>query len=82
MEHKRDTTVLELRAIAAEAQQVGLLDLSIQGESVETLRSELQRVSLYIPEQEGDDEGDKLAASINLEKRLRGERVRLMTELV
>lgn len=81
LESQRDTTALALRGIAAEAQQVGLFDLSIQDASIESLRTGLQKVSEYVPAQDGDGEGDRLTALTNTEKRLWSERVRLMAEL-
>lgn len=81
LENQRDTTALGLRAIAAEAQQVGLFDMSIPDASIESLRTGLQRVAEYVPAQGGDGEGGRLTDLSNTEKRLWSERVQLMTEL-
>lgn len=81
IENQRDTTALALRGIAAEAQQVGLFDASIQDASIESLRSGLQQVAEYVPTAHSDIEGDRLTNFTNAERRLRGERVRLMAEL-
>jgi predicted nucleic acid-binding Zn-ribbon protein len=79
--NQRDNAALALRGIAAEAKQVGLLDVSIEEATIESLRAELQRVADYVPLEDVEDEGDRLTSLVNTEKRLWSERVRLLTEL-
>lgn len=80
-ERLRDTAALNLRGIATEAQQVGLLDLSVPDASVETLRRELERVAGWVPPADGDEGADHLSQLVAQEKRLRAQRAELLTEM-
>ncbi len=80
-ERHRDTSALSLRGIAAEAQHVGLLDLSVPDASVETLRTSLQTVADWVPPQDGDQGSDRLSLLGSQEKHLRAQRADLLTEM-
>src|ERR1017187_6672431 len=80
-ERLRDTAALNLRGIATEAQQVGLLDLSVPDASVETLRRALERVAGWVPPADGDEGTDRLSQLVAQEKRLRAQRAELLTEM-
>ncbi|WP_321470512.1 DUF3732 domain-containing protein [uncultured Paludibaculum sp.] len=82
LERNRDTTALGLRGIAAEAKQVGLFeDISIDDASIETLRRGLGSAANYVPEQELDQEGDRLINRTNQERRLMTQRAHLLSEM-
>ena len=81
IDKNRDTTAVRLRAIALEAEQVGLFSGSINDASIESLRSALRQVATYIPSDESDKEGDRLNDLTNVETRLRRQRVQLLSEL-
>jgi hypothetical protein len=81
IQKSRDTAAVRLRAIALEAQQVGLFSGVINDASVESLRSALRQVATYVPSEEAGPEGDRLNDLANVETRLRRQRVQLLTEL-
>lgn len=82
LERNRDTTALDLRGIATEARQVGLLeDVSIEDASAETLRRRLTSVANYVPSQDVESGEDRLLDLTNRERALMSQRVQLLSEM-
>jgi hypothetical protein len=77
----RDKAALSLRGIATEAQQVGLLDLSVADASVEMLRRSLQAIADWVPTDAGGEGSDRLSQLGAQEKRLRTQRAELLAEM-
>jgi Protein of unknown function (DUF3732) len=80
-ERLRDTAALSLRGLATEAQQVGLLDLSVEDASVETLRSALQTVATWTPSSESEQGTDRLSQLSAREHQLQVQRTALLAEM-
>lgn len=77
----RDTAALSLRGIAAEAQHVGLLDLSVSDVSIDMLRKSLERIADWVPPADGDEGTDRLSQLGAQEKRLRTQRAEMLAEM-